>query len=281
MPSQSLLSVLKIDDSLPIAQEARELWLKDMRNPLRMFVLPICRILCSLQLHTTYFLKRLFPIQFNAHGFLQALICWFMKWWITPEANILILRHYTTESNIINFLIANSEGNNAKPLELYPKTIEDMMGASLVDHDQELFRSMKELGAAQGQNWPIPRERLDWSTWRPMEVVNDADQRKWTQFLDFETAHELFKSIFCLFLTAREYEDAINGFQLDQSIAIRIGRILDDPTIPEMAYNKYPMLFVRTGELTRRFLLHGFFTEHLHAYLEEIRQNAITNSQQA
>ena len=104
-----------------------------------------------------------------------------------------------------------------------------------------------------------------------MEVVNDPSDRRWTQFLDFETAHELFKSIFCLFLTAREYEDAINGFQLDQSIAIRIGRILDDPTIPEMAYNKYPMLFVRTGELTRRFVLHGFFTEHLHAHLEALR----------
>ena len=271
MASQNLLSVLKTDDSLPIAQEARELWLRDMRNPLRMFVLPICRMICSLQLHTTYFLKRLFPIQFRAHNFLQGLICWFMKWWITPEANILILRHYTTESNIINFLIANSQGTDAKPLELYPKSISDMMQASLVDHDQELFRSMKELGAAQGQNWPIPSEQLDWSTWRPMEVVEDPAERKWTQFLDFETAHELFKSIFCLFLTAREYEDAINGFQLDQSIAIRIGRIIDDPTIPEMAYNKYPMLFVRTGELTRRFVLHGFFTEHLHAHLEGLR----------
>lgn len=271
MASQSLLAVLRTDDSLPIAQEARDLWLKDMRNPLRMFVLPVCRAICSLQLHTTYFIKRLLPFQFRAHNFLQGMICWFMKWWITPEANVLILRHYTTESNIINFLIANSEGVDVKPLELYPKTISDMMRASLVDHDQELFRSMRELGGAQNQKWPIPAAELDWSGWRPMEVVNDPSDRRWTQFLDFETAHELFKSIFCLFLTAREYEDAINGFQLDQSIAIRIGRILDDPTIPEMAYNKYPMLFVRTGELTRRFVLHGFFTEHLHAHLEALR----------
>ena len=271
MASQSLLAVLRTDDSLPIAQEARDLWLKDMHNPLRMFVLPVCRAICSLQLHTTYFIKRLLPFQFRAHNFLQGMICWFMKWWITPEANVLILRHYTTESNIINFLIANSEGVDVKPLELYPKTISDMMRASLVDHDQELFRSMRELGGAQNQKWPIPAAELDWSGWRPMEVVNDPSDRRWTQFLDFETAHELFKSIFCLFLTAREYEDAINGFQLDQSIAIRIGRILDDPTIPEMAYNKYPMLFVRTGELTRRFVLHGFFTEHLHAHLEALR----------
>ena len=136
MASQSLLAVLRTDDSLPIAQEARDLWLKDMRNPLRMFVLPVCRAICSLQLHTTYFIKRLLPFQFRAHNFLQGMICWFMKWWITPEANVLILRHYTTESNIINFLIANSEGVDVKPLELYPKTISDMMRASLVDHDQ-------------------------------------------------------------------------------------------------------------------------------------------------
>ena len=272
MASQNLLSVLKTDDSLPIAQEARELWLRDMRNPLRMFVLPICRMICSLQLHTTYFLKRLFPIQFRAHNFLQGLICWFMKWWITPEANILILRHYTTESNIINFLIANSQGTDAKPLELYPKSISDMMQASLVDHDQELFRSMKELGAAQGQNWPIPSEQLDWSTWRPMEVVEDPAERKWTQFLDFETAHVLFMSLFCLLLTTEEYEAAINGFQFDHSIGIRIAKMLDDPYLAELAYNKFPHYVVSPWNLTQRFLMHGFFTEYMYAALEDIRQ---------
>jgi hypothetical protein len=104
-----------------------------------------------------------------------------------------------------------------------------------------------------------------------MAIEYDTSRRKWTQCLDFETSHELFKAIFCLLLTAREYEDAINGFQLDQSIAIRISKIVDDPVIPEMAYNKFPLLFTRTGQLTRRFVLHGLFTEHLYAYLENLR----------
>jgi hypothetical protein len=271
MASQSLLEVLEYDDSLPIEKEALHYWLADMKHPLRMGILPVVRMLCSVQLHLTFFIKRLLPFQFSAHHFLQGLICWFMKWWITPEANALILRHYTTESNIINFLIANTHGVEVEPLKLYPKKISDMMEDSFVAHDQELFRSMKELGSAKGQNWPISHEKLDWSTWRPMEVEYDTARRKWTQCLDFETSHELFKAIFCLLLTAREYEDAINGFQLDQSIAIRISKIVNDPVIPEMAYNKFPLLFTRTGQLTRRFVLHGLFTEHLHAYLERLR----------
>ena len=271
MAQQSLLEVLEYDDSLPIDKEALGYWLADMKHPLRMGILPGISMCCSIQLHLTFFIKRLLPFQFSAHHFLQALICWFMKWWITPEANALILRHYTTESNIINFLIANTHGANVEPLKLYPKDIDDMMEDSFVAHDQELFRSMKELGSAKGQKWPIPHDQLDWSTWRPMDITYDATKKRWTQCLDFETSHELFKSIFCLFLTAREYEDAINGFQLDQSIAIRISKIIDDPVVPEMAYNKFPLLFTRTGQLTRRFILHGLFTEHLHAYLERLR----------
>ncbi len=37
--------------------------------------------------------------------------------------------------------------------------------------------------------------------------------------------------IFCFFLTADEYRAAINGFNLDQSIAIRIGALIDDDSI--------------------------------------------------
>ena len=78
--------------------------------------------------------------------------------------------------------------------------------------------------------------------------------------------------LFCLLLTAEEYRDAINGFNLDQSIAIRIGRIVGDTSLVELAYNKYPFYLVGPWNLGQRFLMHGFFTEHLHARLEALRR---------
>ena len=73
-----------------------------------------------------------------------------------------------------------------------------------------------------------------------------------------------------------EYRDAINGFNLDQSIAIRIGHIIDDNTLTEYAYNKYPQYLVGPWNLGQRFLMHGLFTEHLYAKLEALRHSTIS-----
>jgi hypothetical protein len=70
MPA-SLADALTGDDSLPLDDLAKEYWVKDLKNPLRIIILPTLRILLTITLHITYYLKRLMPIQFKAHGFLQ------------------------------------------------------------------------------------------------------------------------------------------------------------------------------------------------------------------
>ena len=77
MPA-SLSDALSGDDSLPLDSEAKEYWLKDLQNPLRVVILPTLKILLSITLHITYYLKRLSPIHWRAHGFLQWQICFFM-----------------------------------------------------------------------------------------------------------------------------------------------------------------------------------------------------------
>jgi hypothetical protein len=100
----------------------------------------------------TWLLKRLPLPQFRAHRFLQRTICWFCRNFVSPEANLLILRHFATESNILNFLRDNSNAGDVQALQLYPQKIDDLLE-----------------------------------------------------------------------LTAEEYRDSINGFNLNQSMAIRIG----------------------------------------------------------
>ena len=51
----------------------------------------------------------------------------------------------------------------------------------------------------------------------------------------------------------------------------RLPLSIGDPTLAEMAYNKYPHYLVGPWNLSQRFLMHGFFTEHLHARLERVR----------
>jgi len=196
-----------------------------------------------------------------------------MKWFVTPEANVLILRHFWTESNLINFIISNSDRKRTALIELYPERIDDLMEQSFIQHDIVLMNALHDLGSCQSEPWPVPYAKLDFSTMRPIDLKVSTSERKWTQFLDFETAHELFKALFCLLLTADEYERSINSLQFDQTLAIRIARIVDDPKIAFMAANGFPLFLVGPLHLSQRFVMHGLFTEHLHAYLEKLRDS--------
>lgn len=266
-----LLQAVAVDNSLPIDPATVELWLKDLENPLRWFVRPVSQFVLGVLLHLTWALKRLPLPQFRAHAALQRTINWFCRNFVSPEANQLILRHFAVESNILNFLRDNSDAPAVRPSELYPRTIDEMLPRTFVEHDQELFRMMRELGPwdrSQGQKSP---DQLQWTHWREVDVTNQGQRRRWTQVIDFETSHTLFMCLFCFLLTAEEYRDAINGFNLDQSIAIRVGQVIGDPTLAELAFNKYPHYLVGPWNLTQRFLMHGFFTEYLHARLQELR----------
>jgi hypothetical protein len=265
------MQAVLVDNSLPIDRAAVDLWVRDMHNPLRWIVRPILQFLFAVALHVTWVLKR-FPFpQFRAHRLLQRMICWFCRNFVSPEANLLILRHFATESNLLNFLRDNSNALHVPPLDLYPQKIDDLLAHTFVLHDQELFRMFRELGPFDESIPTKAAPELDWTNWRPITLDLQAIPRRVTQLLDFETSHALFMCLFCFLLTAEEYRDSINGFNLDQSIAIRIGKLTGDRTLTEYAYNKYPLYLVGPWNLAQRFLMHGFFTEHLHARLEHLR----------
>jgi hypothetical protein len=259
------------DNTLPISPQALELWMRDLENPLRWFVRPLLQFILAVLLHLTWAFKRLPLPQFRAHGLLQWTICGFCRTFVSPEANRLILRHYATESNILNFLRDNNPGEKPAPLTLYPRSVDDMRSQTFVDHDQELFRMIRDLGSWTPPSRPASAAELDWTHWRAVDVPDQGHPRRFTQVLDFETSHALFMCLFCLLLKRDEYRDAINGFNLDQSMAIRIGQLIGDPTAAELAYNKYPQYMVGPWNLGQRFLMHGFFTEYLHARLEAFR----------
>lgn len=264
----AFMKAVAADDAIPIDPKATELWLKDIQNPGRWIIRPLLQFMLVVLLHVIWFLKRLPLPQFRAHKTLQWLICWFCKHWVSYEANVLILRHFATESNILNFLNDNDE-TPAEPIALYPKSIQDMLRDSFVEHDQELFRLVASFQSAQTPNL---KTTLSWAHWQSIDHQRFEITPKKTQVIDFETAHVLFMCLFCLLLTKDEYRDAINGFQLDQSIAIRVGKLIEDPTVVEYAYNKYPHYLVGPWNLTHRFFMHGFFTEYLYARLEQERQ---------
>jgi hypothetical protein len=269
----SPLDVLAVDDALPADPIVLEYWLANLRHPARLTLLHLCRLTATVILCLVYFVKRLLPFQFSAHRLLQATICWFMEWWVTPEANVLILRHFWAESNVINFIIANSGSKDVQRAELYPTKIRDLMAMSFLLHDIVLLNALYDLGPTRHEAWPVPRNQLDFAGMRQVKLDYDVTRRRWTQVLDFETAHELFKTLFCILVRADEYERSINSLNLDQTLALRVARIVGEPWVATMAVNVMPLYFIGPLNISRRFVMHGLFTEHLHAYVERLQES--------
>ena len=145
--------------------------------------------------------------------------------------------------------------------------ISDLMEASFIQHDVVLFNALYDLGSTAGESWPVPHETIDLSALRDIELDSQVLKKRWTQFLDFETAQETFKALFCLLVTADEYERSINSLQFDQTLALRIGRILGQSEVGFLSFNSFPLFLVGPLHLSQRFAMHGLFTEHLNAYL--------------
>ena len=166
------------DQSIPIDPRAVELWMADLDRRSRWIIRPLLQAFFIVLLHVTWAFKRLPLPQFRAHAFLQRTICFFCRNFVSPEANELIIRHYTTESNLLNFLLENAgPEDGVEPIELYPHKIDDMQEHSFVKHDQELFRLFYEYGDWNGESARVENSDLKWSLWRNMEIdsVKSAD----------------------------------------------------------------------------------------------------------
>jgi hypothetical protein len=273
-----LLDALEEDDAVPMDPKVRSLWVRNLRSPLRRNLLSLVRIVRTLTLYLFYFFRRALPgfLQFSFPGLLQRIICFFMEWFVAPEANYLILNHFWTESNLLNFIIANSRnGRSIEPVALYPERIRDLLTHTFVKHDIAMFNALHDLGPVDRESWPVPPGKLDFSTMRPPGAEIDPDRRRWTQFIDFETAHELFKATFCLLLTWEEYERSTTSLQFDHSLAVRIAGIVGDPSLADLASNRYPLLITGPTGIGRRFILHGLFVEYMHERLMRLAKGTV------
>ena len=224
---------ISVDDTLPLDEETMALWMNDMQTPLRGAVLPALRLFFSLVLFSTYFLKRLLPFQFRAHTLLQWLICWFMKYFVRPEANVLILRHYGTESNVLNFLIDNSGRDDLTPVDLYPMMIRDMMDASFVDRSRAVPRHPRpRSGRRQALAHPARPTQLD--NRRPVGSTTTSSTESSRRSGLRDLARPVHDAVLLL-ADRRRIRGRHQRLPLDQSIAIRIAKMLDEPTWVEMA----------------------------------------------
>ncbi|CAM4203261.1 DUF6999 family protein [Bordetella muralis] len=268
---------LYLDRSTPLPDAVKEAWLADSSCGSRQYLLPFLRPLARAFIILIQVVKTFLPRKWSHSKLLHRILAWGLEHFVSPEANWLILRHFHLGAQVLSFIARNAPVQvSTTPLE--PMCIADLKDELFVKHDLNLFNFVIRLNGAlreAGVEMHAP-EKVDFSMIRdPGLRLEDMPQRK-RNFLDLQSAIELFTPLYQLMLTDNDFWRAANSLQLDETVGIYAAQILGAPQHLILVNNKHPLVPLSTLRAGYRLVLHGLSTEMLHSLLMRAKRDAET-----
>ncbi|MBB6095387.1 hypothetical protein HNQ60_004277 [Povalibacter uvarum] len=262
---------LYLDRSLPLAEECKRAWLTDSSSRSRQFLLPLVRPFARAAVVLCQCARIVLPRALTSSRLLHRLLEWNMRTWLSPQANTLIFRHFHLGSEILNFIARNTRGVSMSLTPLKPQELRDVRNDLYLQHDLNLFNLVIELNRQlreQGLEM-APIDELDFSGISEQPPAFEAMPRRWTNFIDLQTAIELYTPVYQLFLSDNDFWRASNSLQLDETIGLYVAKLLNTPWTTGLINNRHPMVPESTLRAGYRLVLHGLATEIQHAILVE------------
>ena len=263
---------LYLDASGPLADDVKRAWLGDAASRSRQFVLPVVRPLARLSIVVIQLVKIVVPRRFTSSKWLHRTIVLGMKTFVRPEANWLILRHFHLGSQVLSFIGRNAlPGRELPSHPLAPADIDALRDDVFLQHDLNLFNFIIDLNKALGGRAIDPPDAPDFSMIRQPDLRLEDMPDRWTNFIDLQTAIEVYTPVYQLFLTDNDFWRATNSLQLDEIVGIYAATLLKRPDYLVFLNNKHPLVPLTTLRAGFRLVLHGLSTEMLHALLSRAK----------
>jgi len=265
---------LYYDQSTPIDPEVKRAWLRDSSSWSRQFLLPVVRPFARGTIVLFQLVKIALPSAFTSSPLLHRFLAWGLATFVTREANWLILRHFHIGSEILDFIARNVPDVSVPLNPLRPTNLGHLRDELFLKHDLNLFNFVINLNRAlRDRQGGIGRaERPDFGGISEGNFGIEAMPDRWHNFIDMQTAIELFTPAYQIFLTDNDFWRATNSLQLDETIAIYVARILDQPQNLVLLNNKHPLVPESTLRAGYRLVLHGLASEMLYELLVRARR---------
>lgn len=265
-----------LDSSIPINQSTKQALMRDNDSKSRRYLLPLIVLWSKITMFFIHILKFFFPKLVNSSKVLHKLLAWGLRKFVSPDANLLIFRHFHVGTEILQFVSRNIDGVSIKGNPLKPKNFEDVKDDLFLNHDLNLYNFIIELNKQlKEKNITIKKKEnlnLDMITEDRFDHIEFPN--KWTNILDLRSAIELFTPFYQFFLTANDFVRASNSLQLDETMAIYTAQILGTPGHLGLVNNRHPMVPETTYSASYRLVLHGLAAETLHEILVNVKRNA-------
>ncbi len=265
-----------LDRSIPFDESAKAAFLKDSSTKSRQFLLPLLRPFARLSIIVIKLIRTVLPNAFASSKLLHRILYWGLKTFVSPEANTMILRHFTLGSEILQFIRDNVPGIEVKLNPLRPYNLHAVKDDLFLIHDINIYNFIinlnKELKIKGLTITHQEKPNMDAISTGPQPI--EPMPKRWTNKIDLLTAIECFTPVYQLFLTDNDFWRASNSLQLDEIIGIYASTIVNEPQRLALVNNKHPMVPLITLQAGYRLVLHGLATEQLHAMLVQ-KKNAM------
>lgn len=261
---------LFLDSSIPFNLDAKAAFLYDSSRKTKQFLYPFIKVFARLGIILLQIVKAIAPNAINAPKTLHRWLYKGMKYFITPEANFLILRHFYLGSEVLRFIKDNVKGVGNIPMNpLKPVSVNAVRDNLFLEHDLNLYNFIINLNnELKDKKVTIGKvEQPDFSAISTGPLPFEPFRNKWSNFLDLSSAIEIFTPVYQFFLTDNDFWRASNSLQLDEVIGLYAATIMDCPEKLVALNNKHPMIPLPTHGAAFRLTLHGLSTEVLHALL--------------
>lgn len=265
---------LDLDQSTFFDPSAKAALLRGNASKSRQFVLPLLRPVARLSIILVQLIRIIIPNSLTSSRYLHALIVWGMKNFLSPEANYLIFRHFHIGSQMLKFLADNS-GVDVKSHPLKPRTIDDFRSNTYVQHDLNIYNFVIQVNAQGGKFRPVPLAQIDFSAIEDVDSQLPTMLNRWHNFLDLQSAIEIYTPLFGLFLSDKDFWRSSNSLQLDETIAIYVARLFDRESIVGFVNNKHPCIPISTLQAGFRLMLHGLDAENLYGFVKDRREQQL------
>jgi len=269
---------LFLDKSIPFSPDAKAAFLYDSSRKTKQFLYPFVRVFARLGIMLLQVFKAFLPNAIKAPKMLHRSLYTGMKYFVSPEANYLILRHFVLGSEVLRFIKDNVRNIEEIPMHpLKPMHLDSVKDNLFLQHDLNLYNFIINLNNAMAKNG-VTIQKTDQPDYSAITTDDSFPfspfPERWTNCLDLSNAIEIFTPVYQLFLTDNDFWRASNSLQLDEVIGLYAATILDCPEKLVALNNKHPMIPLPTTSAAFRLTLHGLSTEVLHALLVQKKLEA-------
>lgn len=267
---------LELDQSTFIEEKVKQALMNNNRSRSRQFLMPVVRPIARLSIVFMQLIRIALPNKLTSTKWLHKTISWGMSNFVCADANYLIVRHFNIGTQILKFLGDNVENATINTVPLRPKTIKDLEDNVFVQHDLNVYNFIIQLNQHLRANGTdiqtLPLEKINFIAIEDFDDQLQTFPNRWHNFLDLQTAIEVYTPLFGMFLSDSYFWRASNSLQLDETVAIYAAKIFGESYIASSANNGHPMVPLTTLQAGFRLMLHGLDAENLYGHIKAMKK---------